>query len=262
MGKVYVKTKYDYGMKMEIPHNHNIAQAMYGFRELGAEIVPYHEISEIYDKVTKDDIVIDYIDQCNTIFHKFGVHPSLPDYPECLQSFLGRKIWTDHMDNFASNELKWSAGYFVKPIRDKAFTGHVISSIKDLIGCGNHSENYEILVSEPVDVKAEWRGFYYYDKLLDLRPYGRCETDHIKYGYDYRTVEEMLNAFSAWEERPAACSIDIAVIKQNGLYKTILMEINDAYALGCYGLDPLLYAKFISARWSQLLNRPDEFHFT
>lgn len=58
MGKVYVKTKYDYGMQMEIPHNHNIAQAMYGFRELGAEIVPYHEISEIYDKVTKDDIVM------------------------------------------------------------------------------------------------------------------------------------------------------------------------------------------------------------
>lgn len=261
MGKVWVKTKFDYGMKMEIPHNHNIAQAMYGFRELGAEIIPYHEISEIYDKVTKDDIVIDYIDQCNTIFHKFGVHPSLPDYPDCLQLFLGRKIWTDYMDNFASDEKKWSAGYFVKPKRDKAFTGHVISSIKDLVGCGNHSENYEILVSESVDVKAEWRGFYYYDKMIDLRPYGRCETDHIKYGYDYQTIEKTLNAFSTWKERPAACSIDIAVIRQNGLYKTILMEVNDAYALGCYGLDPLLYAKFISARWSQLLNRSDEFHF-
>lgn len=128
--------------------------------------VSYHEISEIYDKVTKDDIVIDYIDQCNTIFHKFGVHPSLPDYPDCLQLFLGRKIWTDYMDNFASDEKKWSAGYFVKPKRDKAFTGHVISSIKDLVGCGNHSENYEILVSTPIDVRAEWRGFYYYGRYF------------------------------------------------------------------------------------------------
>ena len=71
------------------------------------------------------------------------------------------------MDNFASDERKWHAGYFVKPVRDKAFTGHIISSIKDLIGCGNHSENYEILVSESVDVKAEWRGFYYYDKMIE-----------------------------------------------------------------------------------------------
>lgn len=262
MGKVYVKTKYDYGMQMEIPHNHNIAQAMYGFRELGAEIVPYHTISEIYNTVTKEDIVIDYIDQCKDIFQKFGVIPDLPDYPDVLSPFLGRKIWTDYMDNFASDEKKWSAGYFVKPKRDKAFTGHIISSIKDLIGCGNHSENYEILVSTPIDVRAEWRGFYYYGKLMDLRPYGRCETDHLKYHYDYETVEKIIDAFNTWEAKPTACSIDIACVLQNGTLHTVLMEVNDAYALGCYGLDPLLYAKFISARWSQLLNRPDEYHFT
>lgn len=68
MGKVYVKIKYDNGMKMEIPHSVNIANAMYGFRELGAEIIPYHTIDEIYDSVTSDDIVLDYIDQCNEIF--------------------------------------------------------------------------------------------------------------------------------------------------------------------------------------------------
>ena len=50
-------------------------------------VAKYGIPNEIYDKVTKDDIVIDYIDQCNTIFHKFGVHPSLPDYPDCLQPF-------------------------------------------------------------------------------------------------------------------------------------------------------------------------------
>ena len=45
MGKVYLKTKYDNEMKMEIPHNHNFASAMFGFREMAAEIVPYHLIS-------------------------------------------------------------------------------------------------------------------------------------------------------------------------------------------------------------------------
>lgn len=39
------------------------------------------------------------------------------------------------------------------------------------------------------------------------------------------------------------------------------MEFNDAYALGCYGLAPILYAKFISARWSQILERHDEYKF-
>ena len=53
MGKVWLKTKYDSGMNMEIPHSVNIANAMYGFRELGAEIIPYHKIDEIYEMVAE-----------------------------------------------------------------------------------------------------------------------------------------------------------------------------------------------------------------
>lgn len=75
MGRIWLKTKFDRGMNMEIPHSPNIANAMYGFRELGAEIIPYHTIDEIYDRVERADIVLDYIDQCNTIFEKFGVVP-------------------------------------------------------------------------------------------------------------------------------------------------------------------------------------------
>jgi len=51
MGRVWLKTKFDSGMNMEIPYSHNMANAMYGFRELGAEIIPYHTIDEIYFKI-------------------------------------------------------------------------------------------------------------------------------------------------------------------------------------------------------------------
>ena len=47
MGTIWVKTKYDGGMKMDIPHSVNIGQAMYGFREMGATLVPYHSIDDI-----------------------------------------------------------------------------------------------------------------------------------------------------------------------------------------------------------------------
>jgi len=184
MGRIWLKTRHDLGMNMEIPHNYNFANAMYGFRELGAEIIPYHTIDEIYDDVDREDIVLDYIDQCNTVFRKFGVEPHIPDYPESMTPFFGRKIWKDTIDSIASNEEKWSAGYFVKPIRDKAFTGKIISSIADLVGCGNSTENYEVLVSEPLDILAEWRGFITYDKLVDLRPYGML-LDKTRQSYLY-----------------------------------------------------------------------------
>ena len=261
MGKIYLKTKHDNGMGIDIPHNWNFANAMYGFCELGAEIIPYHLIDDIYEKVMREDIVIDYIDQCNCIFRKFGVKPSIPDYPDSFAPFLGRRVWRDTINSISSNEEKWSAGYFVKPIRDKAFTGKVISSIGDLVGCGNYSEDYEVLVSEPIDIAAEWRCFITYDELVDVRPYGmliNSERKSYLYQYDPDILVKMMKVFNEWEERPAACSMDICVTKDG---RTLLVELNDAYSLGCYGLPSVSYAKLISARWSQLLDVKDEYKF-
>ncbi|ADQ61000.1 ATP-grasp domain-containing protein [Lactobacillus delbrueckii] len=55
-----------------------------------------------------------------------------------------------------------------------------------------------------------------------------------------------------------ACSIDICYCKDG---QSQMVEANDAYALGCYGLPSLLYAKFIFARWSQIFVRENEYDF-
>ena len=69
-------------------HSQNISQAVYGFREMGAEIVRYQKISDIYESVTKEDIVLDYITQVEMILKKFGVVPACEDYPvECQKYF-------------------------------------------------------------------------------------------------------------------------------------------------------------------------------
>ena len=261
MGKIYMRTKYIKEMKTNIPHSINIANAMYGFREMGAEIIPYHSIDDIYDIVTRDDIVLDYLNQCNIIFSKFDVVPNIPDYPEILKPFLGRKIWKDTINNISNDEKKWSAGYFVKPVKNKVFTGKIINSVSDLIGCGNQSEDYEVLISEPLDICAEWRCFIIYDELIDVRPYGILTNQYknsCMYHYDENVLNSMMKAFTSWEDRPSACSMDICVTSDG---KTLLVELNDAYALGCYGLPSLYYAKLISARWSQILGSEDEYNF-
>jgi len=248
-------------MKQDIPHSINIAAAMYGFRELGAEIVPYHLIDDIYEKISRDDIVLDYINQCNAVFAKFGTEPHIPDYPDCLQDFLGRRVWKDRINSISCDEKKWSAGHFVKPIKSKVFTGKTIRSISDLVGCGNWSEDYEVFVSEPLHILAEWRCFILYDRIIDVRPYGQLINENRRsweYHYDSRVLEQMVNAFTKWEDRPSACAMDICYTQEE---KTLLVEFNDSYSLGYYGLPEVYYAKMISARWSQLLGRKDEYHF-
>lgn len=253
--KIWAKTRPN--EHFTVFHSPNISHAVSGFRELGAEIVTYNTIDEIYQWVTPDDVVLDYIDQCLTIFDKFGKHPHLEDYPEVLRTFLGRPIWKDTINSINCNPDKWRV--FVKPVKEKAFTGKVINGPADLVGCGSCYENYEVLCSPILNIKREWRGFIYYDKLIDLRPY----SGDWHYNYDTKVIDNVIEAFKTWENRPAACSLDFAVIEDaDGEQHTIFLEANDAYALGNYGLYCIDYAKMISARWSQILDRPDEFHFT
>lgn len=130
-----------------------------------------------------------------------------------------------------------------------------------MIGCGNEHEDYDVLVSEPIDILAEWRCFVLYDKIIDVRLYGGLNGDEYKgflYHYDSNVLNDIMKEFLTWEDRPNACSIDICCTKDG---RTLLVECNDAYSLGCYGLHGIYYARMISARWSQLLGREDEYRF-
>ncbi|MBO4998416.1 MAG: ATP-grasp domain-containing protein [Lachnospira sp.] len=81
-----------------------------------------------------------------------------------------------------------------------------------------------------------------YGQILDIRRYkgslGLC--------YDMEMVQQMI---AHYKHAPAGYALDIGVTKQKD---TIIVEVNDGYSLGSYGLDPLLYAKLLSARWAEL----------
>lgn len=264
-----------------IPYSVNIANALDGALQLGLECIPYFNVNEIIEQYSLGDITLDGIDQVQYCLDKFGIIPQEFNYPKILKPYLGRKIWKDTINSIASNEEKWSAGNFVKPIKEKVFTGKIISSIKDLIGCGSCYEDYEVLVSESLDVVYECRGFVYYDELKDLRPY-KGNYKYMKY-MNTDVIAQAMEDWKRWEERPNACSLDWGIIRrphkilvhkqnENGklevvdsynedCYETILIEGNLPYALGCYGYYSLYYIKLISAYIAQVSGIEDELHF-
>ena len=71
----------------------------------------------------------------------------------------------------------------------------------------------------------------------------------------------MVQDLQNWKDKPYAFSMDIAVANIDGKEETVLVECNDCYSLGCYGLQNIMYAKMISARWSQLMQRKDWYKF-
>ena len=76
----------------EHPSSVNTAIASCGFRRLGAEVTEYQDIKEILSRVSRNDIVIDGVEQLNGYFSSLGIHNNTPDYPDVLLPFAGRTI--------------------------------------------------------------------------------------------------------------------------------------------------------------------------
>ncbi|TVX96238.1 ATP-grasp domain-containing protein [Cohnella terricola] len=241
--KVYFRK----GIDNEIA-NHNFYAAYDGFKQMGFEICYFQDINEL-PKHQKEDIVVGYVDDVRNILRHYEIVAPELDYPEELTSYLGRKVWKSRLSIVANNPENWNV--FVKPVEDKKFTGTVVRSTKDLVGCGTYGEDPEIFCSEVVKLVAEWRCFVRYGNILDVRRYRGDWRNH----FDPRIVQDIVNQFKT---APNGYSVDIGLTDKG---ETLLIEINDGYALGHYGLNSLDYAKLLSARWSELTKTIDECDF-
>lgn len=241
--KVYIQS-YENG----IPHNYNFMNAYQGFYEMGFEVVPFHD-NDIFQGSNKEDVVVGYVGTVRARLADFGIITPEMDYPDELLKYLGRKIWQTKMNEVNNNPDCWPV--FVKPIEDKQFTGVVVRSPKDLIGCGIQGVNQDVYCSEIVKFEAEWRCFVRYGHILSVRPYKGDWRKH----YDYKVIE---NAVKDFTSAPVGYAIDFGLTDDG---RTLLIEVNDGYALGCYGMFYIDYAKLLSARWAELTETEDECAF-
>ena len=165
--KVYIlKDKYNESA------NTNCAIAYDGFRQMGWEILPFRQSDNpLLPDLTPADVVVGFIETVHTALLKLSI--SLPDavnYPDELAGFLGRKVWRSQINYIAKHPELWNI--FIKPVASpKKFKGRLLTSIKDLISCGDEFEDTEIWCSEPVNFLAEWRCFVRYGEILGVKSY-------------------------------------------------------------------------------------------
>lgn len=220
--------------------------AYYGFKLLGWEIDRFESVNGIVDLQPTSLVVGSLLDIRDALI-SLGIEPPKPiDYPVELHRFLGRKIWRSRIDVLTeSNE--W--GIFIKPAdRCKKFTGRAIDHSHDLIKCGDLSDSAEeVWCSELVNFVAEWRCFIRYDRILGVHQY----TGDWRVAFDPQVIE---SAVAAYTSAPAGYAIDFGVTDTG---ETLVVEVNDGYALGAYGLPPIFYAQLLSARWAELTNTED-----
>lgn len=95
------------------------------------------------------------------------------------------------------------------------------------IGEDGRSLSKDFLVSDLIDISAEWRGFVYRGKLLDIRQY----LGKLGYFPDITKIENMIVDY---ESSSPAYTIDVGV---NEKKETFILECHNFWSCGLYGFE-------------------------
>lgn len=228
--------------------NSNVYAAWEGFGMLGYERVSFTRPQLKYLDVTKATVVVGWIGTVDEAFKIVGATtPPEISIPPALMKYAGRKIWESTLGAVREDD---NFRHFIKPLYGhKSFTGHVrTGAVADLMATSIYSNDMPILCSEVVNFISEYRGFVLNGKLIGLKNY--CG--------DFRKmidVSQVEAAIKDYKDSPKAYSIDFGLTDDG---RTLLVEVNDSFALGSYGLHTMQYAQMIEARWDEIVGYTDE----
>ena len=221
--------------------NINVFTAFEGFRTLGYKVETFVLGDLETLPLSPNAIVVGNIGIVWRALEKLGVpRPPYLLTPECLKPFLGRDEWISTLGEVRSLAR---VPIFIKPLeRGKTFTGHVVKAFRDLIETAPFPDDLPVLAQTPVEFSSEWRVFVLEGEVLGV---GHYHGDPLLFP-DVSAVRTMLSTFTA---SPAAYALDAGVTRDG---QTLLVELNDGYALGAYGLPTHHYVRLLEARWDEL----------
>jgi hypothetical protein len=116
-----------------------------------------------------------------------------------------------------------------------------------LIPSASLADQTPVLAQQKVEFKSEWRAFVLRDKILHV---AHVKGDPLL----FPDRDAMIAASEAYTERPIAFGMDWGITPAG---QTMLIEVNDGYSLGNYGMHGMMHTAMIEARWRELMDLPD-----
>ncbi len=117
-------------------------------------------------------------------------------------------------------------------------------NLRDLIQTASFPDEFEVLCSEPVEFVVEYRCFVHKGMIVDCR----------RYRGDYRRVVDLdvtgQGCVKAYTSAPVCYSLDLGLVSDG---RTLVVEVNDAFALGAYGMPSIPYAQMVMDRWEEMV---------
>lgn len=219
--------------------------ALQGFRANQADIIFFEDIEEV--PKSPWNIIVACIESTNKYLERFGLGPKMAiNIPKSIESYAGRKIWYSTMGEFRSDP---KLPVFVKPNgRAKEFVAGVVNKESDIpFIFKDIKDDCPVLLSTPVNFVSEYRVYVTKGEIKGIYWYSG---DFFKFP-NSETIKACVNAY---KDAPDAYGIDFGIARDGyGGEVTLLVEVNDAWSLGNYGLEHTKYSKLLATRWRQLM---------
>lgn len=223
-----------------------ISSAYHGFNDLGYEIKLFEDIDKV--PVSKYNIVISFVEDTIKYFKKLDIEEhkfkSL-NIPYSLTSFTKRNLFYMTMGEFKEKFNNQSLfPIFIKPNgQAKKFSSGVIENYNNVnLLFHDVDDNEPVMLSNVVNIVSEYRCYVIENKLVGIKHY----LGDFKIFPNVDFIEETIKNY---ENQPIGYTIDFGVTDQN---ETILIEVNDGWSIGNYGLRDKIYAKLLLKRWIEI----------
>ncbi len=245
---VYIQTRHD-GQIL----NQGCYTAYYGFTKLSYDIILFESFADFFNHHIKyNTVFVGGIDTLRFIMNHLGIQePNIIQPHIALPDFIKRKMYETTIGDIKQWSIQQNfKPLFIKPlVGDKTFAGFVCKfPSMDLIKLKYFPDDFQLLVSEVVEFQSEFRAFIQDGKIIDCKNY----TGNFWLRPNPHVIQEAIEAFKS---PPKAYTLDWG-IDMNG--NTLLIEINDAFGVAPYGLDPVKYAMFLETRWNELSLQKNE----
>ncbi len=194
-------------------------------------------------------LVVGYVDSMLSVFRQLNIPiPSTNDYPKSLNYLLYRKIWESNLKTLRQEIYAGRVPIFAKPKdRKKRFTGRVFNTIDDFMwSLSGVSIQTPIYCSEVVSWVTEYRIYVTNGQIVGNLHYSGNSNIRL----DNNILKSAVATFSESVEASAGYAIDMGLLSSG---ETALIEWNDGFSLGSYGLNPSLYTDLLIARWCELM---------
>lgn len=226
-----------------------------GFAECGVETGIFEWIDDIDEMCDLGPYVgvAGYIGDVHRALKRLGRPiPVNVDYPNWLRHTLGRNIRRGYLGDVRAS----MDPVFIKPVQHKEFTGMVWEGrAEDRRKIVTQPDDVEVWISELVNFRAEYRSYILNNMVIDVRFY----KGDWSLAPNRSIVEDAAALLALKREAPRAYCLDWGIDRHG---RTLLVEMNEGYAMGHYGLNPVLYSRMLSARWYEMATEGLEVHAT